>query len=205
MNNPQYVKLDGKLYKINSDFRVALECNELSENTEIGDVERALAIIYKLFSEEGLDCENQGKLLELGLKFLTLGKSEEDFKSSNKEKYELDFKKCEGLIRSSFKFDYNYDPYEMEYLHWYDFYRDLENLSSSEFGTCCALNRMISVLEMDTSLIKDTKQVSKIKEVQADFRKKYCKQKYKELNTKEKTSVVDLYKSLGLWKGENRG
>lgn len=52
MNNPQYVKVDDKLYKINTDFRVALECNNIAEDTTIEDYERALAIIYKLFGEK---------------------------------------------------------------------------------------------------------------------------------------------------------
>ena len=49
MNNPEYVKVDNELYKINTDFRVALECNKIAEDENIGDFERAMAIIYKLF------------------------------------------------------------------------------------------------------------------------------------------------------------
>ena len=74
MNNPQYVKVDNKLYKINTDFRIALECNKIAEDTSIGDLERAMAVIYKLFGEEGLECKNQNKLLELGTRYLLLGK-----------------------------------------------------------------------------------------------------------------------------------
>jgi len=52
LNNPQYVKVDDKLYKVNTDFRIALECNKIAEDKTIGEYERALAIIYKLFGEE---------------------------------------------------------------------------------------------------------------------------------------------------------
>lgn len=52
MNNPQYVKVDDKLYKINTDFRIALECDEIARDTSIGELERPMAIIYKLFGEE---------------------------------------------------------------------------------------------------------------------------------------------------------
>ena len=52
MNNPKYVKVDGELYEINTDFRVALECNEVARNKNIGDYERSMAIIYKLFGEK---------------------------------------------------------------------------------------------------------------------------------------------------------
>ena len=52
MSNPQYVKVDNELYKINTDFRVALECNQIALDKKINDYERALAIIYKLFGEK---------------------------------------------------------------------------------------------------------------------------------------------------------
>ena len=37
MNNPQYVKIKDKKYKINSDFRVALKCNKVAKDSEIDD------------------------------------------------------------------------------------------------------------------------------------------------------------------------
>jgi len=133
LNNPEYVKVDGEIYKINTDFRVALECEAIAEDENIGDCERALAVIYKLFGEKGLDCQNQNKLIELAVKYLSLGKDENELKNNSSNNYELDFSKCIGLIKSSFKFDYGYDPFEKDYIHWWTFYNDLENLSSSEF------------------------------------------------------------------------
>ena len=67
MNNPEYVKVGDNKYKINTDFRVAIECNRIARDKSIKDLERALAIIYKLFGEAGLDCKEQAKLLELGI------------------------------------------------------------------------------------------------------------------------------------------
>ena len=133
LSNPEYVKVDNKLYKINTDFRIALECNEIISNPNIGEYETVLAVLYKLFGEDGLECENQAKLLELAVKYLSLGNEPNSVKNDSDNKFNLDFKKCKGLIKSSFKFDYNYDPYEMKHLHWYSFYEDLQNLSTSEF------------------------------------------------------------------------
>lgn len=202
MNNPKYVKVDNEMYKINTDFRIGLECNKIAVDESIGDYERAMAIIYKLFGEKGLNCENTNKLLELGIKYLLLGNDKNSLKSNPSENYELDFTKCEGLIKSSFKFDYNYNPYELEYLHLYDFYTDLENLSSSEFGNCCVLSRVQNILNTDTSKIKDSRQARKIAEAQKELRKKYCVNKKEEMTKEEKESTINLYKSLGLWKGE---
>ena len=198
MNNPQYVKVDNKLYKINTDFRVALECNNIAEDKTIGEYERALAIIYKLFGEDGLDCENQNKLLELGMKYLLLGNDKKELKNENKEKYELDFNKCIGLIKASFKFDYKYDPYELEYLHWYDFYNDLESLSTSEFGNCCILNRITSILNQEPKEIKDNKQRQKLIEAQKLLSQKYCKQEEVKMTKEQEESAKAFYKSLGI-------
>ena len=198
MNNPQYVKVDDKLYKINTDFRIALECNNIAEDKTIGEYERALAIIYKLFGEDGLDCENQNKLLELGMKYLLLGNDKKELKNENKEKYELDFNKCIGLIKASFKFDYKYDPYELEYLHWYDFYNDLESLSTSEFGNCCILNRVTSILNQEPKDIKDNKQRQKLIEAQKLLSQKYCKQKEVNMTKEQEESAKAFYKSLGI-------
>lgn len=198
MNNPQYVKVDNKLYKINTDFRIALDCNKIAEDESIGNLERAMAIIYKLFGEEGLDCENQNRLLELGMKYLLLGNDKKELKNENKEKYELDFNKCIGLIKASFKFDYKYDPYELEYLHWYDFYNDLESLSTSEFGNCCILNRITSILNQEPKEIKDNKQRQKLIEAQKLLQQKYCKQEEVKMTKEQEESARAFYKSLGI-------
>lgn len=198
MNNPQYIKVDDKLYKINTDFRVALECNNIAEDKTIGEYERALAIIYKLFGEDGLDCKNQNKLLELGMKYLLLGREQKSLKNDSHDKYELDFNKCVGLIKASFKFDYKYDPYELEYLHWYDFYNDLESLSTSEFGNCCILNRIVSILEQEPKEIKDSKQRQKLIDAQKLLKEKYCKHEEKEITKEQEESARAFYKSLGI-------
>lgn len=198
MNNPQYVKVDDKLYKINTDFRIALECNEIAEDESIGDLERAMAIIYKLFGEEGLDCNNQNKLLELGMKYLLLGREENSLKNDSHDKYELDFNKCIGLIKASFKFDYKYDPYELEYLHWYEFYNDLESLSTSEFGNCCILNRIVSILEQEPKEIKDSKQRQSLIDTQKLLKEKYCKKQEKKMTKEQEESARAFYKSLGI-------
>lgn len=156
MNNPEYVKIGDKKYKINSDFRVAIECNNIAEDDSIGNTERPLAIIYKLFGDEGLNNPNDWeKLLELGLKFLSLG---QDVKSTNRDaEIDMDFNEDKKYIRSSFIQDYKYNPYDMEYLHWWDFYNDLNNLSNSELGNCCVLNRVRNLRTFDLSKIKDRK------------------------------------------------
>jgi len=198
LNNPKYVKIDEELYEINTDFRVALKCNEISNDNAIGDHERALAIIYTLFGEKGLKSQRGDKLLELGLKYLNMNKELPIGKPAEEQKDELDFTKCKGLIKSSFKYDYGYDPYELDYLHWYEFYNDLENLSNNEFGTCCVLNRITNLLNTDTKEIKDKKQRTQIKKAQEEIRRLYCKEKETKITKKQEESAREFYKALGI-------
>ena len=148
--------------------------------------------------KNGLDCKNQNKLLELAMKYLLLGREQNSLKSELHDKYELDFNKCIGLIKASFKFDYKYDPYELEYLHWYDFYNDLESLSTSEFGNCCILNRITSILNQEPKEIKDSKQRQRLIEAQKLLKQKYCRQKEVEMTKEQEESAREFYKSLGI-------
>ena len=196
---PEYVEVKGKRYKINTDFRVAIECNKIAMDKKIGDYERALAIIYKLFGEDGLDCTKMSKLLELGLKYISiLDDFENGLKDDLEEHFELDMSKCKGLISSSFKFDYGYDPYELDYLHWYDFYNDLSNLSTSEFGNCCVLNRIISILNQEPKKIKENKERQKLVETQRMLKAKYCVSNEKEMTKEQEESAEKFYELLGI-------
>ena len=199
LNKPEYVKVDDKLYKINTDFRIALECNQIAEDKTIGDYERALAVIYKLFGEDGLDCENKNRLLELGMKYISFGQELKSLKKHSHEKFEIDFIKCKGLIQSSFKYDYKYDPYELEHLHWYDFYNDLENLSTSELGSCCVLNRVIAILNRDAKTIKDSKERKKLIDAQKQLKEKYCSvEQEKQLTPEQERNGKEFLKQLGI-------
>jgi hypothetical protein len=102
------------------------------------------------------------------------------------------------LISRSFKFDYGYDPYELAYLHWYDFYNDLSNLSTSEFGNCCILNRIISVLNQEPKKIKENKERQKLIDAQKMLKAKYCVSNEKEMTKEQEESAEKFYELLGL-------
>lgn len=155
MNYPTYVIVNNHRYNIKTDFRIALKCNEIAEDNSIGDIERALAIIYTLYGKEALKYEEDyEELLEKAIKYLRCG--EESNVISDNER-DVDLKKDEKYIISSFKYDYSYNPYELEYLHWYAFWNDLNNLSYSEIGNCCVLSRIRTIRNADLSTITDDK------------------------------------------------
>ena len=155
LNNPEYVKIGDKKYKINTDFRVAIECNNIAQDDSIGDAERPLAIIYKLFGDEGLDnSQDWEKLLELGIKYLTLNKDTSDV--DNNTEIDMDFNEDMDYIEASFMSDYNIDLANTE-MHWYKFYNLINGLSNSELGNCCVLNRVRNLRTFDLSQIEDSK------------------------------------------------
>lgn len=191
MNYPTYVVVNGTKYDINTDFRIALKCNQIAEDNTIGDYERALAIIYTLFGEKGLNAQDDHQmLLELAIKYLRCG---EEPNTKPNEKKDLDFFQDEKYIKSSFKFDYNYNPYEMKYLHWWEFWNDLNNLSNSEFGSCCILNRVRQLRNYDVSKIKDPKEKADMIEAK---KRVELKQPKKRMTFTEKESSRRFFEEL---------
>ena len=194
MNYPKYVKIGEKKYKINTDFRVAIECQEIALDDSIGDFERALAIIYKLFGDDGLDdSNNYEKLLELAQKYLSCGK---EIDSKTNEEPDMDFIQDMDYIEASFMSDYNIDLANTE-MHWYKFYNLINGLSNSEMGNCCVLNRIRNLRTFDTKDIKDPKELAKINEAkkQVALKKKEVK---KELTYEQKRNIDNFYKKIGI-------
>lgn len=162
MKCPQYAKVGDKLYKINTNYKVAIKCQQIATDNTIGDFERALGIIYTLFGEEALNTpDHYGKLLELAKKYLSCGKELED----KKEKPDMDFVKDIDLIEASFMSDFHIDLTQEE-MDWWKFNNLLNGLSNSELGNCCILNNIRNLRRFDASKIKDNKERQKIIEAQ---------------------------------------
>lgn len=194
MEYPKYVKVNDKKYKINTDFRVAIECNKIAEDTNVGDYERALAIIYKLFGDDGINAsENYEMLLELAIKYLSCGK---ETSSTNNEEPDMDFVEDMDYIEASFMSDYNIDLTSIE-MHWWKFFKLINGLSNSEMGNCCVLNRVRNLRNFDTKDIKDQKEREKIEKMKKQVALNKNKKENKITKEQEK-SMNELNKLLGL-------
>lgn len=197
MNNPEYVKIGDKKYKINTDFRVAIECNNIAQEDTIGDTERPLAIIYKLFGDEGLDnLQDWDKLLELGIRYLSLNKDTN--KVDKDAKIDMDFNEDMDYIEASFMSDYKIDLAN-ETMHWWKFYNLLEGLSNSELGNCCVLNRVRNLRTFDLSQIKDNKGREKLAKAQEMVALKSVKREV-ELTKEQEESMKKLDEIIGFKK-----
>lgn len=197
MKCPEYIRVGNKEYKINTDFRVAIECNEIAENKNIGDYERALAIIYKLYGSEALnDFNNHQKILELTKKYLACG---QELKETH-EQPDMDYVEDMDYIEASFMSDYNIDLSNTN-MDWYKFNKLINGLSNSEMGNCCVLNRVRNLRNFNVSEIKDQKERQKIIKAKQQVALKKNKVK-KQATEKQKESAKKFIEALGL-KGGN--
>lgn len=188
------IQIEDTIYEANTDFRIAIECNRIANDETIGDVERALGVICTIFGPGGLDNpDHYEKLLKWTKKWLSCGEEI----TNTKEKPDMDYIEDKKYIRSSFIYDYKYNPYDMECLEWEDFFNDLNNLSNSELGNCCVLNRVRNLRNFDLNEIKDSKERQKI----AKAKEQVALKKYKKENnlTKEQEESMErLNEILGL-------
>lgn len=201
MNNyPKFAKVGDKKYKINTDFRIALECNRIAMDEKIGINEKSLAIIYKLFGDKGLfDNKNHLQLLELAFKYLKCGRENDEEDKNKKIDPDMDFEEDKGYIASSFKYDYGYNPYNLKYLHYYEFYNDLCNLSNDEFGQCCVLSKIRNLRNLDLKTIKDPKERKKMEKAKERVSlQKNQNKKMRELTIQEKNNVDEFMKLAGI-------
>lgn len=195
---PEYVEINNKRYKINTDFRIAIKCNELTMDDSIGDLERTLAIIYMLFGDEGIkdatkDDEIFSNLANKAIKYLSCGK---EIKETDNN-IDMDFTEDMDYIEASFMSDYQIDLTDKE-MHWWKFYNLVCGLSNSELGNCCILNRIRNLRNFDLSQIKDPKEKSKIIKAKEQFAlKKKQKEQEIKLTKEQEQSVDDFYKALG--------
>ena len=191
MKYPEYVEIEDKRYKINTDFRIALKCNSITQDDDINDLERTMAIIYLLFGEEALnDISNYEQLSKLASKYLLCGKELQN----NNEEPDMDFEQDMDYIEASFMSDYHIDLSTTQ-MHWWKFYNLICGLSNSEMGNCCILNRIRNIRTMDTKDIKDAKEKKQIMDAKKHFA---LKKKEPQLTEEQLKSIQELDKALGL-------
>ena len=145
------IQIEDTIYEANTDFRIAIRCNEIAQDGTIGDFERVLGILFTMFGEKALNNPNHyEKLLKWTLKWLSCGKEIEDIH----EQPDMDYVEDMDYIEASFMSDYGIDLTETE-MDWYKFNNLINGLSNSEMGNCCVLNRIRNLRNYDVSEIKD--------------------------------------------------
>lgn len=148
MDKPEYAKVGDKLYKINTDFKVALKCDEVYRSN-VRDEEKILAIIYLLYGDEGLNNpDDYEQLFNKAVTYLLCGKEP----NTDSEEPDMDFEQDKSYIRASFYTDYNIPDIYQTSMHWWEFCDLMNGLKED-----CVLNRIRYIRDYDTSDIKDQK------------------------------------------------
>ena len=187
------IQIEDTIYEANTDFRIAIRCNEIATDNTIGDFERVLGIICTIFDDKGLDNPSHyEKLLKWAKKWLSCGKEIED----THEQPDMDYVEDMDYIEASFMSDYGIDLENTE-MEWHKFNNLMNGLSNSELGNCCVLNRIRNLRNYDVSEIKDAKERQKIaKAKQQVALKKYKKENH--LTKEQEESMERLNAILGL-------
>lgn len=187
------IQIENTIYEANTDFRIAIRCNEIATDGTIGDFERVLGIICTIFGSKGIDNpQHYEKLLKWAKKWLSCGQEIID----TDEQPDMDYVEDMDYIEASFMSDYQIDLENTE-MEWHKFNNLMNGLSNSELGNCCVLNRIRNLRNFDVSTIKDSKErqkIAKAKEMVA--LKKYKKENH--LTKEQEESMERLNKILGL-------
>ena len=145
LNNPEYILIENKKVKINTDYRVALKCQEIATDDSINDIERAMAIIFLLYGKEALNDEmHYQEYLEKAAKYLGCGKVA---KVEEKEPI-FDYKQDWGYIKASFMSDYGIDLDKAQ-IHWWTFFDYLTGLTKH--------SKLVEVMRIRSEPLNDKK------------------------------------------------
>ena len=189
----QKIQIEDTIYTANTDFRIAIKCNEIAQDETIGDYERVLGIICTIFGPDAIDNPNHyEKLLKWALNYLSCGKEIVD----TNEKPDMDYTEDMEYIEASFMSDYQIDLENTE-MSWAKFNKLINGLSNSEMGNCCVLNRVRNLRNFDVKDIQDRKEREKIlKAKEMVALKKYKKENH--LTKEQIESMEKLNKILGI-------
>lgn len=151
MRYPEYAEVKGKKYKINTDYRVALRCFEVIEDTSISDQERALAVVFLLFGE--VPMEDMGEFLRIAGDYLRCGEKEASQASQERD---MDFNADEKYIVASFMSDYRIDLSSMD-MHFWQYIQLIQGFTENAI-----MSRVRDIRNYDMNELKDPKARAKM-------------------------------------------
>ena len=156
MRYPEYAEVKGIKYKINTDYRVALRCFEVIEDTDISDEERALAVVYLLFGD--VPMEDVGEFLRIAGNYLRCGEKES---SQDAGARDMDFIADERYIVASFMSDYRIDLSSVD-MHFWQYIQLIQGFTENSI-----MSRIRDIRNYDMSELKDPKSRAKMAQAKA--------------------------------------
>ena len=189
---PKFIRVDGELLPLNTSYKAALHAFKVINDEDIGDVERAMALMQILLGTIIMD-QHSEKVVELLVRYLQRGKTSSEVKElknlTGDEPDDIDYEQDIGLIVASFMSDYHIDLSDSknDAMHWWRFV-DLLNGTSPD----SALGRVRQIRTMDISEYKDPKMRSEILKA-----KRLVAIKAKQTE-EERTAEEEFMRKLGL-------
>lgn len=178
----KFVEIQGVKYPINTDYRVALECDRILNDPNIDDLDRGILATGILFGSDSPYC--QEALDKLG-KYLAGGV---DMSKEKNQKKIIDFEQHWDLVYSAFKGQYGIDLHK-EDLHYFEFTMLLKGLRKQ------ALTDVIELMTYDLSQEKDHKRKKEIIEAQKAY----------EIKSKEIVREVEQHDFISQLSEETKG
>lgn len=141
---PEYVQIGSEKVKINTDFKIALRCIEISRDVTIGEYEKQLAIVYLLYGKVPLS-DDIGTYIDMAYKFLTCNKNSAQTQTEGESELDMDLLYDEKYINASFLSEYQIDLTKVK-MHFWQYCDLIEGL-----GSDCILNRIRDIRTCDLS------------------------------------------------------
>lgn len=144
---PTKIEVNGNIYNLNTDFRVAIACFKAINDYEITDRERLLAVESLLIKEEIPRCDENQIVKKIGL-YLRCG----DEENTNEEEIDMDYVQDEVKVKTSIRQCYGINLNEVEYMHWWEYNELISGLTGDSL-----INKIRELRSMDVSEIQDEK------------------------------------------------
>ena len=178
---PTKMEANGHIYKINTDYRIALACFKAIYDSEINDVERFYAVETLLLGENVL--EEDEKILQNKIeKYLRCGKND----NINEDEKDFDYIQDEEITRTSIRQCYHLNLNEIPYMHWYEYNELISGLTNESL-----LNNIRDLRNYDLSEVTDEKQKQKIIKAQERVA---LKEIY--IKTKEEKEIDEFWENI---------
>lgn len=191
MTNPTHLKLNNVPYPINADFRTWIAFERLLSDERATPTAKTNFIFTAIF---GLIPINELEALQMCIKFYSCNHERKNIKNSDNDKEIMyDYNIDRQRISAAFLSEYGFNPWERDYLHWWEFKAMFEGLLGLTFKRVC------EVRTMDLTDLKG-EQLMNAKESQDNYRI-WTKEKVREVEAR-KEADSELKKA---WKsGETR-
>lgn len=189
---PSKVEINGRMYKIRTNFRTSILFEQLMQDDNIDDFERAIKAI-KLYFFKPIREEYLEEALNKIFWFYSGGKEElitdnkSNNNSSNERLYDYDYD--DDYIYSAFLDQYNIDLQKIKYLHWWEFKAMFKSLNENH-----KISEIMKYRGINLKDIKDDEEkkfYKKMKEVYKLPNKNINNDELKEINAIEEALMGD--------------